>query len=60
MLGKLAAGDAEAYTYLPSSTEQFLTAETLAERLEQEQFTGVGFVRKMFGTMAIHWGRKRG
>jgi demethylmenaquinone methyltransferase/2-methoxy-6-polyprenyl-1,4-benzoquinol methylase len=60
ILGKLVAGEAEAYTYLPSSTEQFLTAETLAKRLEQAQFTTVGFVRKMFGTMAIHWGRKRG
>jgi demethylmenaquinone methyltransferase/2-methoxy-6-polyprenyl-1,4-benzoquinol methylase len=60
VLGKLVAGDTEAYTYLPSSTDQFLTAETLVERLEQAGFTGVGFVRKMFGTMAIHWGRKRG
>jgi demethylmenaquinone methyltransferase/2-methoxy-6-polyprenyl-1,4-benzoquinol methylase len=59
VLGKLVAGDAEAYTYLPSSTEHFLPAETLAERLEQAQFTEVGFVRRMFGTMAIHWGLKR-
>ena len=58
VLGKLVAGDAEAYTYLPSSTEHFLTAETLAERFEGTKFTGVGFVRKMLGTMAIHWGRK--
>jgi demethylmenaquinone methyltransferase/2-methoxy-6-polyprenyl-1,4-benzoquinol methylase len=60
VLGKLVAGEAEAYTYLPSSTEQFLTAEALAEHLEEANFTSVGFVRKMFGTMAIHWGRKWG
>lgn len=58
LLGKLVAGDAEAYTYLPSSTEHFLTAESLAERLKQADFKRVGFVRKMFGTMAIHWGQK--
>jgi demethylmenaquinone methyltransferase/2-methoxy-6-polyprenyl-1,4-benzoquinol methylase len=59
ILGRLVAGDAEAYTYLPSSTEQFLTAENLADRFERAGFGGVDFVRKMFGTMAIHWGRKR-
>jgi demethylmenaquinone methyltransferase/2-methoxy-6-polyprenyl-1,4-benzoquinol methylase len=58
VLGRLVAGDSEAYTYLPSSTEQFLPAETLAERFEQAGFGGVGFVRKMLGTMAIHWGIK--
>ncbi|MEN8242537.1 MAG: ubiquinone/menaquinone biosynthesis methyltransferase [Chloroflexota bacterium] len=59
LLGRLVAGDAEAYTYLPSSTEQFLTAENLAERFEQAGFKEIGFVRKMFATMAIHWGSKR-
>ena len=29
-LGRLIAGDAEAYTYLPDSTEKFLSAEDLA------------------------------
>jgi demethylmenaquinone methyltransferase/2-methoxy-6-polyprenyl-1,4-benzoquinol methylase len=58
LLGKLVAGDAEAYTYLPNSTEQFLTAESLADRFEQAGMVGVGFVHRMFGTMAIHWGQK--
>jgi demethylmenaquinone methyltransferase/2-methoxy-6-polyprenyl-1,4-benzoquinol methylase len=56
VLGRLVAGDSEAYTYLPSSTEQFLPAETLAERFRATGFKGVGFLRKMLGTMAIHWG----
>lgn len=59
-LGRLVAGDAEAYTYLPSSTEQFLSAEALARRFSHAGLEGVGFVRKMFGTMAIHWGKKQG
>ena len=60
LLGRLVAGEGEAYTYLPRSTEQFLTAEILAERFEQTGFSGVSFVRKMFSTMAIHWGSKQG
>ena len=58
LLGRIVAGDPEAYTYLPDSTEQFLTAEKLAERMTAAGFRAVGFVRRMFGTVAIHWGRK--
>jgi demethylmenaquinone methyltransferase/2-methoxy-6-polyprenyl-1,4-benzoquinol methylase len=57
-LGRLIAGDAEAYTYLPDSTQSFLSAESLAEHLRQAGFREVGFQRKMFGTVAIHWGVK--
>ncbi|MBN2501968.1 MAG: ubiquinone/menaquinone biosynthesis methyltransferase [Anaerolineales bacterium] len=58
LLGRIIAGDPEAYTYLPDSTEQFLTAEKLAERMGAAGFRTVDFVRRMFGTVAIHWGRK--
>ena len=57
-LGQLIAGDAEAYTYLPDSTEQFLTAEKLAATFENAGFKSVGFVRRMLGTVGIHWGKK--
>ena len=57
-LGGLIAGDAEAYTYLPDSTEQFLTAEKLAAAFEKAGFRAVGFLRRMFGTIGIHWGHK--
>jgi len=57
-LGRLIAGDAEAYTYLPDSTQSFLSAESLAEHLSLAGFREVGFLRKMFGTVAIHWGVK--
>ncbi len=58
LLGKLVAGDSEAYTYLPETTAQFLTAETLAMRITQAGYVVDGFVRRMLGSMAIHWGRK--
>jgi demethylmenaquinone methyltransferase/2-methoxy-6-polyprenyl-1,4-benzoquinol methylase len=57
-LGRLLAGESEAYTYLPDSTQEFLSAEQLAARLVQVGFRQVGFRRLMFGTMAIHWGVK--
>jgi demethylmenaquinone methyltransferase / 2-methoxy-6-polyprenyl-1,4-benzoquinol methylase len=54
-LGKIIAGDADAYTYLPETTRGFLSAEQLAAQIEQAGFERVGFVRRMFGTMAIHF-----
>lgn len=58
-LGRLVAGDSQAYSYLPDSTAGFLSAEQLAGRLLSAGFEEVGFRRLMFGTMAIHWGGKR-
>jgi len=57
-LGRLVAGDVAAYRYLPRSTEAFASAERLAERLRSAGLAGVQFVRRMLGTIAIHWGRK--
>jgi demethylmenaquinone methyltransferase/2-methoxy-6-polyprenyl-1,4-benzoquinol methylase len=57
-LGRLIAGNSDAYTYLPDSTENFLPAETLASRMQDAGFREVQFERWMFGTMAIHWGKK--
>jgi len=57
-LGRFVTGQAEAYTYLPESTEGFLSAEQLAARMLTAGFRHVGFVRLMFGTIAIHWGEK--
>jgi demethylmenaquinone methyltransferase/2-methoxy-6-polyprenyl-1,4-benzoquinol methylase len=58
LLGRIIAGASDAYTYLPDSTENFLPAEQLAERLKTAGFRDVQFKRLMFGTMAIHWGLK--
>jgi demethylmenaquinone methyltransferase/2-methoxy-6-polyprenyl-1,4-benzoquinol methylase len=58
LLGRFIAGAPEAYTYLPETTTRFLTAEELAKRFEKAGFMVEGFVRRMFGSMAIHWGNK--
>lgn len=57
-LGGLITGEPEAYTYLPNSTELFLSAEQLAARMVAAGFRKVGFRRTMFGAIAIHWGIK--
>jgi len=58
LIGRLVSGDREAYRYLPSSSEAFLSAEELAARMEAAGFRQVGFHRRMAGTVAIHWGEK--
>ena len=57
-LGTLLSGQRDAYTYLPDSTEAFLTAEELASRMAVVGFKKVGYKRVMFGTIAIHWAEK--
>ncbi len=57
-VGEIFAGEPDAYTYLPVSTEQYLDAEQLAARMLAVGFKRVGFRRLMFGTIAIHWGIK--
>jgi demethylmenaquinone methyltransferase/2-methoxy-6-polyprenyl-1,4-benzoquinol methylase len=57
-LGRLVAGDGEAYRYLPDSTERFLPAEVLAERFREAGMEEVDFVRRTFGVVGIHWGEK--
>ncbi|GAP12458.1 demethylmenaquinone methyltransferase [Longilinea arvoryzae] len=58
LLGTLLTGQRDAYTYLPDTSENFLSAEALADRMTRAGFENVGFHRFNFGTMAIHWGRK--
>lgn len=55
LLGGLLTGDRAAYTYLPQTSQHFLTAEALRSLLVESGFTGVGFRRLNFGTIAIHW-----
>lgn len=57
-LGTLLSGQRDAYTYLPDSTEAFLTAEELASRMAVVGFKKIGYKQIMFGTIAIHWGEK--
>jgi demethylmenaquinone methyltransferase/2-methoxy-6-polyprenyl-1,4-benzoquinol methylase len=58
LLGRMIAGDADAYKYLPDSTENFLDGEALANRMTEAGYKKVAFVRRMVDTMAIHWGEK--
>lgn len=60
LLGSLLAGQREAYTYLPQSSEQFLTAEALLKEVEAAGFEQAGLRRVMFGAAALHWGVKAG
>jgi demethylmenaquinone methyltransferase/2-methoxy-6-polyprenyl-1,4-benzoquinol methylase len=57
-IGGMVSRDREAYLYLPISSESFLFAEELAEQMVSAGFKNVGFHRRMFGTIAIHWGSK--
>jgi len=58
VLGRLLTGTREAYHYLPESTERFVTAEELAARMAAAGFKRINYQRLMFGTIAIHWGKK--
>jgi demethylmenaquinone methyltransferase / 2-methoxy-6-polyprenyl-1,4-benzoquinol methylase len=60
LLGRLIAGEAEAYNYLPDSTERFLDADALAQQMTRAGLSEAGYVRRMLGTIAIHSARKPG
>jgi len=57
-LGKVVAGDAEAYRYLPDSTQQFQDPESLARLMREAGMQDVTYRLYMFGTIAIHAGQK--
>jgi demethylmenaquinone methyltransferase/2-methoxy-6-polyprenyl-1,4-benzoquinol methylase len=59
-LGRLVAGKsgADAYQYLPSSTQAFKTPEELAAIMRAAGVRNVQYRTFMFGTMAVHWGEK--
>jgi demethylmenaquinone methyltransferase/2-methoxy-6-polyprenyl-1,4-benzoquinol methylase len=58
MLGRLVTGAADAYRYLPNSTQQFYTPQALAEHLRQAGLVDVHYRLFMFGTIAVHVGQK--
>ncbi len=57
-LGKLVAGDREAYSYLPDSTQQFQEPESLVDIMQKSGLVSVSYELAMFGTIAIHSGSK--
>lgn len=59
-LGTLISGSRDAYEYLPDSSENFLTAEQLSEKMREAGFVEISYRRFMFGTVAIHSASKPG
>ena len=57
-LGAVVTGDREAYRYLPDSTQQFQRPDILAAIMEEAGLVDIGYDMFMFGTIAIHVGRK--
>lgn len=57
-LGKMVTGESDAYTYLPDSTQQFQSPESLADIMRQTGFINVRYQLFMFGTVAVHVGQK--
>jgi demethylmenaquinone methyltransferase / 2-methoxy-6-polyprenyl-1,4-benzoquinol methylase len=60
LLGRLIAGPngADAYQYLPSSTQAFKTPDELTVIMRASGIQNVAYRTFMFGTMAVHWGTK--
>jgi demethylmenaquinone methyltransferase / 2-methoxy-6-polyprenyl-1,4-benzoquinol methylase len=60
VLGKVLAGDGDAYTYLPESARAFPAAPRLAAIMRDAGLTTVGYRRLMLGVVAIHVGEAPG
>ncbi len=59
-LGQIISGNRSAYTYLPQSTEAFMTPAELATGMAGAGFINIRYRKFMFGNMAIHVGSKPG
>lgn len=58
LLGRLIAGDADAYSYLRASMIRFYGAPGLADLMREVGLHNVRYKRMMFGSVAIHVGRR--
>lgn len=61
MLGRIIGGKqtADAYKYLPESTQSFKTPQELAALMREAGVRNIEYRTFMFGTMAVHWGHKQ-
>ena len=57
-MGRLFAGDSEAYKYLPESVESFMSSDQLTEHLEKAGLINVTVQKKGFGSIAIISGER--
>ncbi len=58
LLGRLVVGDADAYTYLPSSMRKFPPPPQLARIMQRAGLCGVHYRQFLLGAAAVHWGQK--
>ena len=58
LLGKLITGEADAYRYLPESTQAFQSPDQLMQLMRKVGFSELSYKMFMFGTVAVHVGRK--
>ena len=58
IIGRLLAGDTEAYTYLPRSVDLFPNADLFASIMEEAGLKNVQHRKVGFGALAIHMGEK--
>jgi demethylmenaquinone methyltransferase/2-methoxy-6-polyprenyl-1,4-benzoquinol methylase len=58
LVGKLIAGDSDAYTYLPSSMGKFPPPVELARIMRKAGVQHVEWKQLTFGAVAVHWGTK--
>jgi len=58
LLGRVIAGQEEAYHYLPASLTHFLSPEELKAVMERVGLSQVWYRRLMLGTVAVHVGLK--
>lgn len=57
-MGRLVAGDAAAYTYLPTSVAAFPPADELSQLIREAGWSEVGYRKLGFGAVAIHYGQR--
>ncbi len=57
-LGRLLTGEADAYRYLPDTTQRFQNPGALAVLMREAGLAEVDYHLFMFGTIAVHAGRK--
>ena len=60
LLGRIISGKqgADAYKYLPESTQAFKTPDELVTIMQDCGVKDIAYKKFMFGTMCIHWGQK--
>jgi len=58
LMGYLIGREIGAYTYLPESTRKFIRPEELAEVMKEAGLKDVSFSVMMFGTQALHTGKR--